>query len=170
MRRSAESDARSAIGARRSRAAGAVTVAALPSHFSRGAPWCGTHFRHRGVALAAATSGAGRHVFDVASRRYTKIGTSRKPGAPRRRSADGPATLSRPPMPRATSSQCEPVDTRIRPNVEKRGEGLTGRGVGLTIGSDTRPAPIVLRGTTSRFSSRAVHRIRSGRAHRARAR
>ena len=29
-----------------------------------------------------------------------------------------------------TSSQCDPVDTRIRTNVEKRGEGLTGRGDG----------------------------------------
>jgi hypothetical protein len=83
MSRSAGSDARSAIGVPRAQAAGAVTVAVLPSRFSRVAAWCGTHFRHRGVALGAATSGVGPHVFNVASRRYIKIGTKRETGAPR---------------------------------------------------------------------------------------
>jgi hypothetical protein len=75
MSRSSASGAHSAIGARRRRTAGAVIVAALPSHTSTRAARCGTHFRRRGAAPAAVINGSGRRAFDVASRRYTRIGT-----------------------------------------------------------------------------------------------
>ena len=78
MSRSAESDARSASGVPRARVAGAATLEARLSRFSKAAARCGTRFRPKVAALGAATSGSGPHVFSVASRRYTKIGTRRE--------------------------------------------------------------------------------------------
>ena len=55
----------------------------IPSRSSRDSAWCGTHLRAGDAARGAATSGGGRHVFDVTSRRYTMIGTKKEAGAPK---------------------------------------------------------------------------------------
>src|SRR5688572_22642863 len=81
MRRSTASDAHSAVGARRSQAGGAVPVSTLQSRALRRAGLYGTHSRLGGVARAAAISGAGRHVCNVASGPCTKTGTRRESGA-----------------------------------------------------------------------------------------
>jgi hypothetical protein len=63
-------------------------------------------------------------------------------------------TLSHSPMPRDTRSQCDPVDTRTRTNVEKRGEGLTRRGDGGPRAKQPRGRSGVLQ-TDSRDCTRA---------------